>query len=177
MSRKQRLSPDDWLKAGLDALAAAGPEALKAEALARGLDTTKGSFYWHFPDVPAYRKALLDFWGDTAGAALSEPEDKTEAVGQLHKLMQEGFSDSLPAEAAMRAWARTEPTAAATLAEIDARRLAHLEKLLRQIGVTNPEIARILYAAQIGSTQLPVADTKKTNSAMGTLVDLVLALR
>ena len=64
MSRKQRLSADDWLRAGLQALTASGPEALKAEPLARRLETTKGSFYWHFEDVPRYRQALLNFWRD-----------------------------------------------------------------------------------------------------------------
>ena len=90
MVRKQRLSPEDWLKAGLDALAASGPEALKAEPLARALETTKGSFYWHFADVPAFRQALLEFWGENA-ALPTEPDDKTDAVAQLHALMRDGF--------------------------------------------------------------------------------------
>jgi len=48
MTRGTRLGKADWLDAGLAALAAEGPAALRAEALARQLNTTKGSFYWHF---------------------------------------------------------------------------------------------------------------------------------
>lgn len=177
MSRKSRLSPDDWLRAGLDALSAAGPEALKAEPLARALETTKGSFYWHFPDVPAYRKALLEFWGAEAGASPEDPEDRKAAVAQLHALVRDGFSTNTATETAMRAWALTDETARATLADIDARRLAHLSHVLRQVGVTNPDIARMLYAAQIGMSQLDDADSSRNSAALDTLVDLVLALR
>ncbi|PJE30608.1 hypothetical protein PSM7751_03063 [Pseudooceanicola marinus] len=178
MSKRSRLSPDDWLRAGLDALSAAGPEALKAEPLARSLETTKGSFYWHFPDVPAFRQALLKFWGSEAGGLLAEtPSDRTEAVAQLHALVRDGFSSEPAAEAAMRAWARTDPTAAETLAQIDAARLDHLQELLTRIGVTNPEIARLLYAAQIGLPQIAGAEDSDDTAPLDTLVDLVLALR
>ena len=57
-----RLSPDSWINAGFDALVARGPAALKAEALARDLKTTKGSFYWHFKDVPDFHRAMLTRW-------------------------------------------------------------------------------------------------------------------
>mgnify|MGYP001820637128 CR=1 FL=1 len=60
--RKPRLTKEAWINAGLSALKEHGPDALKAEALARRLGTTKGSFYWHFKDIPAYHDALLDVW-------------------------------------------------------------------------------------------------------------------
>lgn len=174
MVRKQRLSPEDWLKAGLDALAASGPEALKAEPLARALETTKGSFYWHFADVPAFRQALLEFWGENA-ALPTEPDDKTDAVAQLHALMRDGFPGASETEAAMRGWARTDPNVAATLADIDAMRLTYLGAVLRQLGVRNPEIARLLYAARVGTEAMAQSDEQ--SAALDTLVDLVLALR
>lgn len=178
MSKRSRLSPDDWLRAGLQALSAAGPEALKAEPLARSLETTKGSFYWHFPDVPAFRQALLQFWGNEAGSAPAEaPSDKTEAVALLHKLMRDGYSDDPAAESAMRAWARTDAAAAETLAQIDSTRLDHLQDLLHRIGVSNPQIARLLYASQIGMGQISGSDSADDTKALETLVDLVLALR
>lgn len=174
MSRKTRLSPEDWLKAGLDALAAAGPEALKAEPLARSLDTTKGSFYWHFADVPAFRQALLDFWGQNA-ALPQTPDDKTDAVAQLHSLMRDGFPGASDTESAMRGWARTDDNVAATLADIDKMRLTYLSAVLTQLGVGNPDIARALYAARIGTESMDASPAQL--AALDTLVDLVLALR
>jgi len=57
MARSTRLTRDIWIDAGLKALVSDGPAALAAEPMARRMKTTKGSFYWHFKDVPAH--ALL----------------------------------------------------------------------------------------------------------------------
>jgi len=61
-----RLSPEKWIDAGFAALIAHGPASLAAEPLARALGTTKGSFYWHFKDVPAYHAALVRDWHTNA---------------------------------------------------------------------------------------------------------------
>ena len=175
MSRKQRLTADDWLQAGLQALASSGPEALKAEPLARALETTKGSFYWHFDDVPGYRQALLEFWHDLTGNLPAAPSEKSEAVAQLRSMMQDGFGGDPATEAAMRSWATTDPSAAEKLARLDRVRLDHLAKILRELGVTNPDIARTLYAAKVGMGLL--AEDVADGTALTTLVDLVLALR
>ena len=55
---KLRLGPEDWVMAGFRALAADGPQAVRAETLARGLGATKGSFYWHFKDLAALHQAM-----------------------------------------------------------------------------------------------------------------------
>ncbi|MEC9312844.1 MAG: TetR/AcrR family transcriptional regulator [Pseudomonadota bacterium] len=175
MSRKQRLSADDWLNAGLKALAASGPQALKAEPLARALDTTKGSFYWHFEDVPRYRQDLLNFWRDASAKIPSRPSEKSEAVAQLHKIMKDGFGDDPATEAAMRSWATSDPDAAATIAELDSARLDHLGELLRQLGVTNRDLALSLYSAKVGMSVLDKGT--RNDDALASLVDMVLALR
>ena len=89
MVTRQRLSPDDWLKAGVDALARLGPEGLKAEPLARVLETTKGSFYWHFPDVPTYQKRVLEYWSESRVPLMGAPTClKVRAEGSiLHTLL------------------------------------------------------------------------------------------
>ena len=85
----QRLNPEDWLGAGFRTLAARGPAALKAEVLARDLGTTKGSFYWHFKDVPTFRAQMLALWHARAVADIIEaladiadPKDRLRALGQ-----------------------------------------------------------------------------------------------
>lgn len=177
MVTRQRLSPDDWLKAGVAALARLGPEGLKAEPLARVLDTTKGSFYWHFPDVPTYQKRVLEYWSASCDTPGELPDQKKDAVAELKRLMEDGFGEDGAAEAAMRAWARTDPDAAEALARIDAARIDRLRSLLDRVGVTNPDIPRALYAARIGAAQIARGEDTASRAAIGTLVDLVLALR
>jgi len=58
------LSVDDWIQAGFAILAAEGIKALKIDRLCRHLAVTKGSFYWHFTDMTAYRAALVQAWGE-----------------------------------------------------------------------------------------------------------------
>jgi len=45
------------------------------------------------------------------------------------------------------------------------------------MGITNPEIARLLLGAGIGLADLSRRNSEDPGAAMGTLVDLVLALR
>ena len=56
----RRLSADDWIDAGFAVLADSGPNGLRVDALCDRLNVTKGSFYWHFTDMPAYRSALVE---------------------------------------------------------------------------------------------------------------------
>ncbi|MFK7938473.1 MAG: TetR/AcrR family transcriptional regulator [Roseovarius sp.] len=168
---KPRLSRESWIDAGLEALMRTGPDALKAEPLARQLNTTKGSFYWHFKDVPEFHNALLAHW--QSGAITALPDGNT--VVQLRALAT-SLAQTHTAEPAIRAWAKGHRLAAQTLSQVDAQRLSQLDALLHDIGVANPEMSRILYAAALGMREVQ-NDDHATPEAIGTLVDLVLALR
>lgn len=184
MDKRVRLSPNDWIRAGFRALITTGPQAVRAETLARDLGTTKGSFYWHFADVPAFHAAMLDAWATAAEQALPAAlaQEPTPAA-RLRRLGQIGTSQVLPdladapLEPALRGWAHSLPTIAATIARVDATRLALLRDLLAEMGITNPEIARLLLGAGIGLADLSLRDGTDAAAPMGSLVDLVLALR
>jgi AcrR family transcriptional regulator len=175
---RSRLNRDDWLAAGFAALAMAGPGALGAEPLARRLGTTKGSFYWHFADVPAYCAMLLELWQAAAQAALDSA--RTGPAPARLRACAQAFaapdaSPALDAEPAIRAWAATDAQAARAVAATDARRHDRLGALLAECGIANPDMARILMAAAIGMQALP--DSNAGRNAIGSLVDLILALR
>ncbi|MGJ8547098.1 MAG: TetR/AcrR family transcriptional regulator [Sulfitobacter sp.] len=164
-----RLSPDRWIKAGLDALRAHGPHALAAEPLARQLGSTKGSFYWHFKDVPAYQQALLRHWQAAALADIMGLLASDGAVDQrLRRFGECVLAD--PVEPALRHWAHGP--AAEVLAVVDAERLRYLQHLLAQQGLRNPDFAHALLACLIG---LPQLSGDKT-AAFDSLVDTILAL-
>lgn len=55
---------DDWIQAGYTILAEEGMNALKIDRLCSHLEVAKGSFYWHFSDMPGYRGAHIEAWGE-----------------------------------------------------------------------------------------------------------------
>ena len=59
---KTRLSVEDWVQAGFGVISDDGLTALTIERLCKRVGATKGSFYWHFTDLSAYRAALIDAW-------------------------------------------------------------------------------------------------------------------
>ena len=172
---RTRLSPEKWLAAGVDALVASGPAALAAEPLARALETTKGSFYWHFKDVPAFQSALIDQWRKSALAQLATAVGAGgEPDRRLRRLGRDVLDDRT--ESALRVWAQTSPEVAKALKDVDAERLTYITLLLRELGLGNPDFAMALQAALIGLPQLPGRKAKDRQVVFDTLVDTVLAL-
>lgn len=168
-----RLSPEKWIIAGFDALIADGPAALAAEPMARRLKTTKGSFYWHFKDVPAYHAAIVRHWHANALADVmvrlesgGTPEARLRAFGR-HIL-------DTRSEAALRVWAQTDATVAASMAEVDAERLTYLQHLLNQFGLRNPAFAAAILATLIGLPEIKAPSDPIT--AFDAMVDTILAL-
>ena len=169
-----RLTKDDWLSAGLDALRQDGPQALAAEPMARRIGTTKGSFYWHFKDVPDYHALLLSAW---RGSALRHLSDQLSS-GQPADQRLRDFGHAILAdrtESRLRIWSLSDTAVARALAEIDGERLTYVALLLRELGLGNRNFARALQASLIGLPQLD-ADADTALATFDTLVDTVLAL-
>ncbi|WP_397543684.1 TetR family transcriptional regulator [Roseovarius salis] len=181
--RSTRLSRDDWLAAGIKVLADRGADALKAEPLARHLQTTKGSFYWHFTDVPAFHEVLLTRWEETATDEMARLLEATHTpVARLRELAQaiaepRWQPGAASVEASIRAWSTVNDTARAAVERVDAARLAQLRALLSETGIGNPEMASILHGAAIGMAMQGAGAETDRRAAIGSLVDLVLALR
>ena len=167
MATRTTLTAEDWLKAAFRALSAGGVQALKAEAIARDLGVSKGSFYWHFEDVAALKSEMLRHW---MRRGTSEIVDEVEATGaapaeRLRALViaatgrRSSAYGGETAELAIRDWARHDAAAAAALRSVDARRLAYLAELFAACGqpASRAEVsARLLYAALVGLEALLV---------------------
>lgn len=184
MEKRSRLGRNDWLMAGFQALASDGPVALKAEPMARRLKTTKGSFYWHFADVPDFHQQMLDLWAKgaldhipQALAAQPTPVARLRLLSQVVAGGTHPVLGDLVVEPAIRAWARQSNDVATTLAAVDQARIGQIKTLLDAVEITNPEMARIIYAAHIGMQEMTDRDGIDTKGPMGSLIDLVLALR
>lgn len=172
---KTPLSPAAWINAGLSQLTSQGPLALRAEPLSRHLKTSKGSFYWHFKDVPAFQDALLEEWKARALAQLVE--DAAMDGSDTDKMIRFGQSvQNDVAGPALRAWAQADGKVSKALAAVDAARLARLTELMAAIGVTNQDFARAAYGSLVGLKQMHTDDGDAL-VAFAALVDLVMALK
>jgi AcrR family transcriptional regulator len=128
-----------WVDAGLRALAAGGPDAVRIEPLAKALGVTRGGFYWHFEDRSALLDEMLDTWerrstDDVLARVEREGGDPREKVRRAGMLT---FSrELLPVDLAVRDWARRDPAVAERLRRVDDRRMAYLRRL---IGALSPD--------------------------------------
>lgn len=134
-----------WINAGLRAMAAAGPDAVRVESLAQALGVSKGGFYWHFDGRVALLKEMLDQWervmiDEVIQQVEQEPGD--DARVKLRRLFalasdraRPGGTDDpdtpslMEIELAIRDWARRDQGVAARLAHVDNRRMEYMRKL------------------------------------------------
>ena len=133
-----RLGPEEWVRAGLTALAKSGASALKADTLATGLGVSRGSFYWHFADVPAFHAAVLKRWREVAlENIIAEIETTSDP---LEALLHRAFAGGSGVESAVRAWATADAQARKAVEAVDAERIRYLQKLLVDAGIA-PDVA------------------------------------
>ena len=130
-----------WVEAGLAELARGGIDAVRVEVLAARLGVTKGGFYRRFRDRRALLDALLETWVRGREAAIEQQTElgKNGAAERLKSLIQL-YSERVSAhgiaiELAIRQWARSDATAAAAAAKVDAARLKRVARLYRQLGL------------------------------------------
>lgn len=159
-SASTRLSEEDWLQAGYALIAEQGVRALKVENLCKQVGATRGSFYWHFEDMNSYRAALIASWNEFLEQdrrSMAEL-DALPARERLSRMMAELVSPKhWVLERAMREWARTDPSAAATVRSADRRVLRAVTQAYLDAGF-NPADAKLradsTFAAGIGLLHL-----------------------
>ena len=165
----EQLSAKDWLDRGLKTLAKSGFTALKAEPLAKAMGVSRGSFYWHFADIGAYRAAILAHWREVmAEQVIAELETMPNSEDALALLLRRAFSARLALERAVRSWATVDPDARAAVHAVDQRRIGYIESLLRQAGFSEDVVrgrAQIFYWAFIGFALSDQAQPKARQEA------------
>ncbi|MDT5238437.1 MAG: hypothetical protein QOG79_3598 [Mycobacterium sp.] len=155
-----RLSVDDWIQAGYAILAAEGMKALKIDRLCDQLGVTKGSFYWHFDGMPSYRTALIQAWGELRDEDRRHIDEMGDVPPRerLSKMMTSLVSPRhWTLERAMREWARSDGSVAASVRAADRRLLRAVQQVFLDYGF-DPEEADLragaTFAAGIGFLHL-----------------------
>jgi len=166
VSRPRKAKDDDvsqdWVAAGLAELArGSGIDNVRVEVLAERLGVTKGGFYRRFKDRRALLDAMLETWRDGRIAAIerqSEEGGKTPAdrIRFLSRIYTERANEQgIAIELAIRQWARSDETAAATVAAVDAARLKVSGSLFRSAGMSAQDAdarAVLFYAFLFGQS-------------------------
>jgi AcrR family transcriptional regulator len=133
MVAQTRTTRGTWIDAGLRALAAGGPDAVRVDLLAKALGVTRGGFYHLFAGRQVFLDALLDTWEHRS---TDEVLDRVEIEGgdakaKVRKAGMLTFSrELLPIDLAVRDWARRDNAVAKRLRRVDNRRMDYLRALI-----------------------------------------------
>jgi len=155
-----RLGIDDWRAAGYAILAEEGLKALKIDRLCARLKVTKGSFYWHFTNIAAYRTALIQGWSELRDADRSQIEEigglapRDRLVRMMNSLVSPRH---WTLERAMREWARSDEAVAESVRAADRRILAAVRRAFEDYGFDADEAelrADATFAVGIGFLHL-----------------------
>ncbi len=171
----ERKTQDDWLAAGLQALSEEGPEALRIMPIARRLEVTKGSFYWHFASLEAYLALLPRYWeqSHTADAIACVERLGGDARTRLRYWFMGAAASDLALDRAMRSWSLTNQAAREVLARVDQSRTDYLIALLHGAGRGKREaqtLGRWSYWAFVGYSTLSGASVTDKE------IELILAV-
>lgn len=151
----ERLDRQAWIDAGLAKLAEEGPQSLKVMGIAQYLGVTKGSFYWHFPDLQAYKTAVLQEWERTYTQDLIMQANRLsiDARTRLCFSLKTVLAGKSPLGSAIREWALTDEDVAQAQDRVDQDRLVYVSGLLHEMGWPRDDAARLarwIYYAIIG---------------------------
>ncbi len=153
-----------WLTAAYEVLTAQGVEAVKIMPLAKRLDVSRTSFYWHFKDRDALLEAMIRYWEDKNTGTLvarteAYAENVFEAVFNLFDCWLDPDLFDSRLDLAIRNWARSDPALQARLDRADARRQRAMTDMLIRFGY-EPQEAEIraltMIYTQIGYISMQV---------------------
>jgi AcrR family transcriptional regulator len=157
--RPPKATAEDWELAALDALADGGLAAVAIEPLAARLQTSKGSFYWYFPNRDALIRAALTRWEhDHTEQVIQLLEQIPDPVRRLRELVRGALLGARGAAVALLLLADADdPRVGEVVHRVTARRLEVLTGCFTALG-QDPERAHhhalAGYSAYLGAAAL-----------------------
>jgi AcrR family transcriptional regulator len=168
------LTRADWIAAARRLLVSKGISAVKVEPLAKQLDVTPGSFYWHFTGRPDLHDALLRHWREINTETLfravtNAPDDPRSQYLAFFGVwvLERNFDPRL--DQAVRAWGRTSRRIMAIVRAEDLARIELLKGIFLGFGFPDLKAemrARVTYYHQVGYYALGIHETKEQRLAL-----------
>jgi AcrR family transcriptional regulator len=153
----------DWEDAALAAIARDGLGSLAIPQLARSLNVTKGSFYWHFTSLQELIDKSLKRWEERDQTTLDELRRIADPRARLAALFEEAMEQREAHGLYVALSSSTVPHAAPLIRRISNRRLKFLIDSYVEAGLKRPEArsrALLAYAAYIGALHLRLTKKK-----------------
>lgn len=172
--KRQRLGREVWLDTARQALIEDGTAGVEINKLAKRLGVSRGGFYWFFKDREQLLNELLEYWAET-GTELFEKIVKTpgrNGMDEYYALINLWIdeNDYDPSwDGAVRDWARTSKAVFEVVQAVDAKRIAIIERIFRDMGYRGKDAhirARITYYHQVGYYALGVQESRKQRRAL-----------
>jgi AcrR family transcriptional regulator len=137
-------TPNLYFQSATQLLATQGRPGVTIAALSRDSGVSSGSFYHHFGSWDGFVARFLEHWEheqterivNLSGAADDPPERFRELIHLASKVPH-------ATEAAIRAWAGSDPAVAMAQERVDSRRLAYLREVIGEL-VADRQFAKIL---------------------------------
>ena len=182
---QRALTADDWIKAGFRALSTHGENGLRAERLAKLLGATKGSFYWHFKDVPDFHTKMIETWEEagTRNIMLAVGNDAAgmDALRKLFTIIGQTIANNPyggnKVEPAIREWGKTNRLVRSRVLAVDRKRINYVAELLTAAGQSQDAAtlnSRLLYAALVGMETMGAQKKIDIGAEMLRLLDRLL---
>jgi AcrR family transcriptional regulator len=165
-----KVKKESWFEAGLWLLTGTGPHSLTIDNLCRKLGVTKGSFYHHFRNRPAYIEQLWEYWEQENTTRLVDATRGNDIDERLDILLKLVYQVPRERELALRALALYDATSRAFQEKIDRERKGLLEEINRNFFGDREEvkvISSIDYAWYLGTQlMIPSLDNEELNKVI-----------
>lgn len=165
-NQNQRLTRESWLSCAFKTLYEEGIDQVRVERLAKKLNVTKGSFYWHFKNRTELLDALIEYWNDEMTNSVLENArmfhgDPQERI--FHTLEDIISNERTRYDPVVRAWANHDPRANKYVEKVDKLRLNFLIELFEDAGfdAEDSEVrARMMYYYVLGEAYVTRKESK-----------------
>ena len=164
--RSNQLNRGDWLAEATRALVEGGVELVQITELARRLEITRGSFYWHFENRDALLGALLQTWRQrNTGVmltALGKAQTLDDGLLALFAVWVDNALFDPDLDQAVRDWGRRSEDVLLAVQAEEAARVDAISTFFQSHGFDPTEAfirARVTYFTQISFYALKTKDT------------------
>jgi AcrR family transcriptional regulator len=172
--KRVRLSKDIWLKHTLSKIGEVGVAGIQIESLAKELNVTKGSFYWHFQDRETLLCETLSSGDNSATKAIGlagkrDFDDPLDRLRYFYTLALNRRHD-VPGgsvERALQEWARVSEIAAETTRRVNQDRISLISDAYIELGKREHQArqtATMALAQIIGLNILSRSQTKRCHA-------------